>query len=149
MQHQSSSMKVLYFAVGRSSVMSVKRKLCFKQPSMESSARIVDSVFLLVVFSLLATTASGEISEETKKIVNKWAPKLWVHHEEFFKPSNVEYFLHNTRVQDQNDDVLQENPTADTILNGESTANYNLNTKMEIRGPQGGNSISRNLKDKC
>ena len=109
----------------RTLVMSVKRRFCIKLPSM--NACIVDSIFLLIVFSSLATI-SGELSEETKKTINKWAPKLWVHHEEFFKPSNVEYFLHNTRVQDQNNAVLQENPTAGTILNGESTANLNLNT---------------------
>lgn len=102
---------------------------------MERSARIVNSIFLLIVLSILGTI-SGEISEETKNLINKWAPKLWVHHEEFFKPSNVEYFLLNTWVQDQNDAVLQQNPTAGTILNGESTANYNLNTKIEISGPQ-------------
>ena len=102
---------------------------------MERSARNVNSIFLLIVFSSLPAI-SGEVSEETKEIINKWAPKLWVHHEEFFKPSNVEYFLLNTQVQDQNDAVLQESPTAGTILNGESTANYNLNTKFEISGPQ-------------
>ena len=92
-------------------------------------------IIVVLIFSSLATI-SGEISEDAKKTIEKWAPKLWVHHEEFFKPSNVEYFLQNTQVQDQNDAVLQENPTVSTILNGESTTNYNLNTRSEITGPQ-------------
>ena len=31
-------------------------------------------------------------------MIERWAPKMWVHHEEVFRPSNVEYFLQNTRV---------------------------------------------------
>ena len=40
-------------------------------------------------------------------MVQFWAPKLWIHHEEKFRPSNVEYFLENTRVEDQGPDSIE------------------------------------------
>ena len=41
---------------------------------------------------------SAQVSDATRSMIERWAPKMWVHHEEVFRPSNVEYFLQNTRV---------------------------------------------------
>ena len=42
---------------------------------------------------------SAQVSDATRSMIERWAPKMWVHHEEVFRPSNVEYFLQNTRVR--------------------------------------------------
>ena len=44
-------------------------------------------------------SVSAEVSDATKSMIETWAPKMWVHHEEVFRPSNVEYFLRNTQVR--------------------------------------------------
>ena len=62
---------------------------------------------ILHILLLSAGLASGELSRATKDMVRRWAPKLWIHHEEKFRPSNVEYFLENTRVVDQSGAVIQ------------------------------------------
>ena len=73
------------------------------------------AVTLASIFHLLLTfgPASGELSQATKDMVEMWAPKLWIHHEEKFRPSNVEYFLENTRVEDQSNAVVQGGNSTD------------------------------------
>ena len=76
------------------------------------------SVALALIFHLFLTfgPASGELSQATKDMVEMWAPKLWIHHEEKFRPSNVEYFLENTRVEDQSNAVVQGGNSTDNFL---------------------------------
>lgn len=88
---------------------------------------------LLFLF-LTAGTASGELSQATKDMVQFWAPKLWIHHEEKFRPSNVDYFLENTQVEDAGGAVVQASPTVSTIEAGPGSEDYNLNTLSAITG---------------
>ena len=53
-------------------------------------------VLFLVV--LLAMSCNGDISEETKKLVSDWAPLVWIHPEDPFLPSNVDFYLDSMEV---------------------------------------------------
>ena len=44
--------------------------------------------------------------------------------------------MNKLQVQDQNNDVVQDDPTVDSIVTGAPSAAYNLNTGTPIRGPQ-------------
>ena len=61
--------------------------------------RLVVTTYLIITDICCAGYVSAEISDATKSMIEDWAPKMWVHHEEAFRPSNVEYFLKNTRVR--------------------------------------------------
>ena len=79
----------------------IDRKLATPPPSPWPPWALAAALHSLLFLLLSAGVASGELSQATKEMVQRWAPKLWIHHEEKFRPSNVEYFLKNTRVEDQ------------------------------------------------
>ena len=56
------------------------------------------SSMLLLFLTLLSMGCSGEISEETKKLVSDWAPIVWIHPEDPFLPSNVDFYLDSMEV---------------------------------------------------
>ena len=56
-------------------------------------------MFVLVL--MLAFSCNADISEETKKLVSDWAPMIWIHPEDPFYPSNIDYYLANNEVMIQ------------------------------------------------
>ena len=57
---------------------------------------LLKMILFLVV--LLAMSCNGDISEETKKLVSDWAPLVWIHPEDPFLPSNVDFYLDSMEV---------------------------------------------------
>ena len=55
-----------------------------------------NALSLLVI--LYSIGCNGEISEEAKKLAYDWAPLIWIHPDELFFPSNVEFQLSNMEV---------------------------------------------------
>ena len=53
---------------------------------------------ILFLVGLLAMSCNGDISEETKKLVSDWAPLVWIHPEDPFLPSNVDFYLDSMEV---------------------------------------------------
>jgi hypothetical protein len=53
--------------------------------------------------SLLLIIALQEKSEcirlETKELISQWAPVIWIHPEDPFFPSNVDFYLQNMEVR--------------------------------------------------
>jgi len=81
---------------------------------------------LLLVVAVLKTVHC--ISPETKQLVEDWAPLVWLHSEEPFYPSTAEFHLENVQVNNENDELVQSNPTLDGIVTGPETGGYHLNT---------------------
>ena len=52
----------------------------------------------LFLLTCLLLGCKAEISKETEKLVNDWAPLIWIHPEDPFYPSNVDYHLANMEV---------------------------------------------------
>jgi len=87
-------------------------------------------VFLFV--ALTSDFRTDALSDDAVKLVKDWAPIVWLHSEDPFYPSTVEFHLENVQVNDENDVVVQSDPTSTTILTGEETSGYHLNTKETI-----------------
>ena len=53
------------------------------------------ALFVLLVF---AGTSNADFSYETRKLISDWAPLIWIHSEDPFLPSNVDFYLENMEV---------------------------------------------------
>ena len=62
----------------------------------------------LATLLLVASTsvASSDVSEEVVQMALEWAPLLWMHGEDPFYPSTVDFFLDNTEVRDANETLV-------------------------------------------
>ena len=57
---------------------------------------------LSIFFILLAIVGrtKADISDETKQLVSDWAPLIWIHSEDPFLPSNVDFYLDHMEVRE-------------------------------------------------
>eukprot|EP00092_Neocalanus_flemingeri_P017694 GFUD01019140.1.p1 GENE.GFUD01019140.1~~GFUD01019140.1.p1 ORF type:complete len:354 (+),score=85.06 GFUD01019140.1:245-1306(+) len=86
----------------------------------------------LLAICFLAKYAES-ISDETRLLVTKWAPRVWLHPEEPFYPSTVDFYLENMQVRNGEEGVEQPSPLApDTLATGEETAGWHLNTVKDM-----------------
>ena len=62
----------------------------------------------LATLLLVASTsvASSDLSEDVVQMALEWAPLLWMHGEDPFYPSTVDFFLDNTEVRDANETLV-------------------------------------------
>jgi len=86
----------------------------------------------LFLLTWLLLGCKAEISKETEKLVNDWAPLIWIHPEDPFYPSNVDYHLANMEVRDKDESLIQSHPNVSSIVHGQETADYHLNTFVDI-----------------
>ena len=120
----------------------------------------------LFLLTWLLLGCKAEISKETEKLVNDWAPLIWIHPEDPFYPSNVDYhlanmeviwkawdllahYIHlnllaalltnyftitiiNIKVRDKDETLIQSHPNVSSIVSGPETADYHLNTFVDI-----------------
>ena len=66
---------------------------------------------VLATLLLLGPVAS-ELSEEVAQMALEWAPLVWMHGEDPFYPSSVQFHLDNMEVRDANETLAgnQSNP---------------------------------------
>jgi hypothetical protein len=87
----------------------------------------------IVLFSLaLIGSAKSEISQEGQEIARKWMPVLWLHSEEVFMPINFIDYIAQMELRDADQNVVQDNPTAETLLTGPESVDLHLNTRTDI-----------------
>ena len=55
-----------------------------------------NALSLLVI--LYSNSCNGDISDDAKKLAYDWAPVIWIHPDELFFPSNVDFQLSNMEV---------------------------------------------------
>jgi len=71
------------------------------------------------------------LTPEARDLVYEWAPRVWLHSQEVFNPSTVQYHLNNIQVRNAGETVLQSPPVPQSsLLTGEETADYHMNTDM-------------------
>ena len=54
--------------------------------------------FAVLVLCCATAPSSAEVSEEVARMALDWAPLVWIHSEEDFYPSTVDFFMDNTEV---------------------------------------------------
>jgi hypothetical protein len=85
-----------------------------------------------IIFLTIFTSTKGEISQEAQEIARKWMPVFWLHSEEVFMPTNFDDYIAKMELRDAEQNVVQANPTAESLLTGPDTANLHLNTRTDI-----------------
>ncbi len=95
-------------------------------------AKVGRILALLGASLLLLKAASAEISDYAIELSQEWAPLIWLHPEEVFFPSTVEFYIQEMQVRDLDETVVQEEPTASTVVSGPTTEDYHLNTVEDI-----------------
>ncbi len=59
----------------------------------------MDTLGLLVAILISFLLAcNGEISDDVKEMASKWAPLVWIHPEDPFYPSNIDFYLESMEV---------------------------------------------------
>ncbi|KAK3877542.1 hypothetical protein Pcinc_017750 [Petrolisthes cinctipes] len=86
-------------------------------------------LFLVVMVTLVeAQSPSSRLSNDVVTIIEQWAPLIWLHPEEMFFPSTVDFHLEHVEVRDENETTIQEFQDRYTIVTGPDTRSYHLNT---------------------
>ncbi len=73
---------------------------------------------LSLLFIIVLQEKSECIRLETKELISQWAPVIWIHPEDPFFPSNVDFYLQNMEVRQLI--VVQGFPSINTIKQLES-----------------------------
>ncbi len=101
---------------------------------MDRKASLIMYLNRLILPLLLAFgAANAEISDYAKEIAMEFAPVIWLHPDEMFNPSTTDFYIENMQLRDANEEVVQADPTASTILSGEGTEDLHLNTERDIQ----------------
>ena len=67
---------------------------------MTSKTYFNKSNFLTLLLFIISLNEKCEcLSSETKELVSRWAPVVWIHPEDPFFPSNVDFYLQNMEVK--------------------------------------------------
>merc|ERR1719481_796285 len=91
---------------------------------------LIPMTALLLMFFL---TSISSYSHETKVLVTQWAPRVWLHTDEVFNPSSVDFHLSNVEVRDKSESVHVPSPLSPaSIPRGESTVEWHLNTREDL-----------------
>merc|ERR1712002_316397 len=108
-------------------------------------------VFLTLVLSAgyhVCVSAMEPLPDDVLAMIEDWAPLIWLHPEEQYFPSSVEFFFDNSQVRSKDQVVRQEDPTRFTVLTGPETSDMHLNTITDLEHPDsrldwfGGQNIS-------
>jgi len=67
-----------------------------------------------------------------EQLIYSWAPLIFLHSEEAFYPSSVEFFLPEITINDDSGTILQEVVTPDNILGGENTSSLHMQTREPL-----------------
>jgi len=94
-----------------------------KQPSL---------AFWLAVH-LLAGVAHGQsFTPEITKMIQSWAPLIWLHSGEQFLPSSVDFFLEHVNLQNRKGRILDLFPKSDRLPAGSPSASLHLQTRHKL-----------------
>ena len=68
--------------------------------------KAIPSFLATLLLVALISSASSEVSEDVVQMALDWAPLVWMHGEDPFYPSTVDFFLDNTEVRDDNETLV-------------------------------------------
>merc|ERR1719244_721104 len=83
---------------------------------------------------LLSPSPSYSLTEDTKILVTKWAPRVWLHNQEVFFPSTINFHLANVEARDSKENIQRPAPLyPNSVPRGEYTGDWHLNTQKDIQ----------------
>ena len=89
--------------------------------------------FLTILTILLVShVCDSKISVENEQLIRKYLPIYWLHSEEVFNPINFDYYISHMQLQDSDGNVIDANPTAETLLIGPESQALHLNTISDV-----------------
>lgn len=91
---------------------------------------------ILVVVQGTNALKSEPLPDEVLAMIEEWAPVIWLHPEEEYFPSSVDFFFEHTEVRDKNETVRQTSPDRYTVLTGPETSDMHLNSVPDLECPQ-------------
>ena len=67
-----------------------------------------------------------------EQLIRSWSPLIWLHSEERFLPSTVEFFLPEVTIQDEQSIVVQNYVTPETLIGGENSSVLHMQTREPL-----------------
>lgn len=68
-----------------------------------------------------------------EELIRAWSPMVWLHSEEIFLPSSVEFFLPEVNVRDNQSEIVQDYVTPENLIGGEASSTLHMQT-LELLG---------------
>ena len=68
--------------------------------------KAIPSFLATLLLVALISSAASEVSDDVVQMALDWAPLVWMHGEDPFYPSTVDFFLDNTEVRDANETLV-------------------------------------------
>lgn len=107
---------------------------------------------MMWILSLLFVPGLADISDEARQLAFDHAPVVWLHSEEVFYPSDIDFYMENMQVstwstssrgiatlrynilqiRDADEVLVQAEPTPESIVTGDETGSYHMNTFNDI-----------------
>jgi hypothetical protein len=66
---------------------------------MKSNISYTHFLFTFLLFLICVKNEVNSLRPETADLIKEWAPILWLHPEDPFFPSNVDFYLENMEVK--------------------------------------------------
>ena len=66
------------------------------------------------------------------EMIHSWAPQVWLHSEEQFMPSSVDFFLEHVTLQNRKGRVLDQQPATTKLPGGPTTTSLHLQSKQKL-----------------
>ncbi|CAL4063394.1 unnamed protein product [Meganyctiphanes norvegica] len=94
---------------------------------------------LVVVFSFLAlvitssvTADAPPITDELRALIEAWAPLVWIHPEDPFFPSSIEFHFEHVELRNSDESVVQSFVNRSSLMTGDETGGMHLNTVPDL-----------------
>lgn len=92
-------------------------------------------LYVFVAICGLMSTPATAITPEVEELIRSWSPLVWLHSEEKFLPSSVEFFLPEVTVQDNQSVIIQDYVTPENIIGGEASLTLHMQTREPLDCP--------------
>ncbi len=67
-----------------------------------------------------------------ENLIRTWSPLIWLHSEEKFLPSSVEFFLPEVTIQNNESAIVQEYVTPANLIGGEISSVLHMQTREPL-----------------
>lgn len=89
-------------------------------------------LLILLLVPLVSPTPHKPISKSLSDIIESWAPLVWLHPQEVFFPSTVDFHLQHVEVRTSSETVVQSSTDRYTLVTGPDTSDMHLNALPDL-----------------
>ncbi|XP_059352054.1 uncharacterized protein LOC130688756 [Daphnia carinata] len=91
--------------------------------------------YVFIIICGLTSTPATAITPEAENLIRTWSPLIWLHSEEKFLPSSVEFFLPEVTIQNNESAIVQEYVTPENLIGGEASVTLHMQTREPLDCP--------------